>query len=102
MLSIFIFVGIASAFARKAFDKDRNRYLWGTIGVCSYFLLQLLGGILIALIKPEWLENNGILTGISLLFGFIGAGIAYYILNNLSDTEQALDTDNQLLDSHLE
>ena len=38
MLSIFILVSAATAFARLALDKNRNRYLWGAIGVVSYFL----------------------------------------------------------------
>lgn len=97
MLSIFIFAGIATTFARKAYDKDRNRYLWGFIGIASYFLMQVLAGIIMRLTNPDWLNNQGILTGIGLASGFVGVGIAYYFLHNLSDPIE--ETDADLLDS---
>ncbi|MBL7816317.1 MAG: hypothetical protein JNL70_14955 [Saprospiraceae bacterium] len=97
MLSIFILAGIATTFARTAFGKDRSRFVWGFIGVASYFLMQVVAGIVIRFINPDWLTNQGILIGVSLLSGFIGVGIAYYILYNLSDPIE--ETDADLLDS---
>ncbi len=101
MLGIFILVGIATTLARKAFDKDRNRYLWGAIGVVSYYLFQLVAGIFIAFIEPEWLQNQGIVLGLGLGFGFIGVGIAYYILHKLPNPTEVEDSENDLLDAPL-
>ena len=102
MLTIFIFIGIATGFSRLAFDKDRNRWVWGTIGVASYFILQILAGILMALLKPEWLENKGILTTVSMVAGFSGVGIAYYILHQLPSLDENMVVDSQLLDSNMD
>ena len=102
MLTIVIFVGIASSFSRKAHDKNRNRYLWGTIGIVSYFLLQVLAGIIMALIDPKLLENQVIVTIAGLVTGFAGVGLAYYILHKLPDPTEVVEaTDNNLLDSNL-
>jgi predicted Na+-dependent transporter len=98
MLSIFIFFGIASTFSRKAFDKNRNRYVWGTIGVVSYFLLQILAGIVIALVKPEWLDEQVIVTVAGLITGFAGVGAAYYILHKLPDPTEVAAENSGLLD----
>ena len=102
MLIIFILFGIAKTFAQIAHDKNRNRYLWGTIGVLSYYLTQIIAGIIIALVIPEWLENTGIVMAINLISGFSGVGIAYFILNKLSDPTEELEADDDLLDSKLE
>jgi protein-S-isoprenylcysteine O-methyltransferase Ste14 len=98
MLSIFIFLGIATTFARKAYDKNRNRYVWGTIGVVSYFVLQLFAGSLLAVTKPEWLENQAMVTVIGLVTGFAGVGVAYYILNKLPDPTEVEAENSGLLD----
>ena len=98
MLTIFIFIGIAMTFSRKAYDKDRNRYVWGTIGVVSYFLLQIIAGGIIALVKPEWLTEQAIVTVIGLVTGFAGVGVAYYILHKLPDPTEETVENSGLLD----
>lgn len=101
MLSIFILISIATMFSRKAFEKNRNRYGWGTIGVVTFFAAQLIAGVVIALIKPEWLENQGIVTVAGLISGSLGVGVAYYILYKLPDPTEIVGTDSNLLDSDL-
>jgi uncharacterized membrane protein YfcA len=98
MLSIFIFLGIAMSFSRKAYDKDRNRYVWAAIGVVSYFLLQILAGVVIALVKPEWLDKQAIVSVVGLITGFMGVGVAYYILENLPDATEKETENSDLLD----
>ncbi len=102
MLSIFILVSAATTFARLAHDKNRNRYLWGTIGVASYFLTQIIVGILIGLVKPELLEENRTINIIGIACGFMGIGIAYYILKTLPDPTVEVAQNADLLDSHLD
>jgi uncharacterized membrane protein len=101
MLTIFLFIGIASAFARLAFDKERNRVFWGVTGVVSYFLTQFIAGMIIVLINPELLTDGTIVMILNLVFGFLGVGIAYFILNRLPDLREVQDTDTDLLDSNL-
>ncbi len=101
MLSIFILISIASAFSRKAHDKNRNRYGWGTIGVVTFLASQFIGGIIVALINAKLLEDNTIVTVIGLVSGIIGTGTAYYILHKLPDPTEVIETDGDLLDSNL-
>lgn len=101
MLSIFLFFGIATMFSRKAFDKNRNRYLWGTIGVLSYFIMPFIVGIVIAVVSPESLDNERFLNILGIVAGFLGVGVAYFILHKLSDPTENLVADNDLLDSQL-
>jgi hypothetical protein len=102
MLSIFILISVASAFARIAHDKNRNRYLWGTIGVVSYFLSNIIAGVIIAMTRPEWLENQGVIMTLDLTSGFLGIVIAYLILKKLPDPTENPDLDNNLLDSQID
>ena len=101
MLSIFILFSIASAFSRKAHDKNRNRYGWGTIGVVTFFGSQFIGGIIVALINADLLNDQGTVTIIGLISGIIGTGTAYYVLHKLPDPTEIVETDSDLLDSNL-
>ncbi len=103
MLSIFMFVTIATTFSRKAYDKDLNRYLWGTIGILSYFAMQIIAGVIIALTIPDLLNEQGALIAIDLCSGLIGVGIAYFILNRIPDPNDParVGNDDDLLDSNL-
>ena len=101
MLSIFILISIASAFSRKAFDKNRNRYAWGTIGVVTFFASQFIGGIIVALINAELLSDQATVTIVGLVSGILGTGTAYYMLHKLPDPTEIVETDSDLLDSNL-
>jgi hypothetical protein len=98
LFSIFLLISIATSFSRKAYDKDRNRYLWAAIGILSFFIMQAVAGIIIGLVYPELLEQNGWMMAISYASGFAGIGTAWYILNKLPDPQAA---DNSLLDANL-
>lgn len=102
MLSIFILVSAATTFARLAHDKNRNRYLWGTIGVVSYFLTQIIVGIVIGLINPELLQETVFINITGVACGFMGIGIAYYILKTLPDPTEEVTSNPNLLDSNLD
>ncbi len=102
MLSIFIMIGVAMSFARLAHDKDRNRYVWGAIGVVSYFVAQLIAGMVIGLTKPELLQNRGSLSIISIVAGLIGVGIAFFILKRMPNPTEALAAGNDLLDTKID
>ena len=102
MLSIFILVSAATTFARLAHDKNRNRYLWGTIGVVSYFLTQIIVGVLIGLVKPELLEDNVTINILGMVCGFIGMGVAYYILKTLPDPTEEVTSNADLLDTNFD
>jgi hypothetical protein len=102
MLVIFILIGIVTTFSRLAFDKNLNRYLWGTIGVVSYYLAQYIGGFIINSINPEILQDKGALIGIALLLGFTGVGIAYFILYKMPDPNETSVDDSDLLDNKIE
>jgi drug/metabolite transporter (DMT)-like permease len=102
MLSIFLFIGIGSTFARKAFDKDRSRGLWATIGIISYFLMQFVAGVFIFMMMPELLSDDASVLILNLVTGFGGVGIAYYILHRLPDLREEIQAiDDDLLDSNL-
>ena len=88
--------------ALPIYDKNRNRYLWGTIGVVSYFLTQIIVGVLIGLVKPELLEDNVTINILGMVCGFIGMGVAYYILKTLPDPIEEVTSNPDLLDSHLD
>ncbi len=102
MLVIVIIIGIATTFSRLAFDKNLNRYLWGTIGVVSYYLAQFIGGIIINEINPELLQDKGALVGYALLLGFMGVGVAYFILYKMPYPGETIVDDSDLLDNKIE
>jgi hypothetical protein len=102
MLGVFILISIASTFSKIALNKNLNRYLWGAIGVVSYFLAQIIGGVVLAILNEELLNNSGAMIGINLLTGFSGVGIAYYFLQKMPDPNEVISNDNDLLDSNIE
>jgi hypothetical protein len=102
MIAIVIIIAVATTFSRLAFDKNLNRYLWGTIGVVSYYLAQFIGGHILNMINPELLQDSGALIGYALLFGFMGVGIAYFILYKMPDSNETIVDESDLLDNKLE
>jgi hypothetical protein len=102
MLSIIMLITVATTFSRVAYDKDLNRYLWGTIGVLSYFSMQIIAGVVCIIFMPELLQNKIITTILDLSMGLLGVTIAYQILirrPNPNDTPPPASGD--LLDSDL-
>jgi hypothetical protein len=101
MLSIFVLIGVATSFARIAFDKNLNRGLWGTIGVLSYFVSQFVITLIIAAVSPETMADstNGVVY--SLLSGFAGVTIAYIILQRIPDGKDENDNNTNLLDGDI-
>ena len=98
MLSIFIMIGIAISFARIAHDKNRNRFLWGIIGIISYYVTQIIAGIAIAFTYPSLQQNPGGIAAISIAAGFLGVSIAYYFLYQLPDAADENAGEDDLLD----
>jgi hypothetical protein len=102
MLAIFMLISVATTFARIAHDKDFNRFIWGAIGVSSYFIMQVVVGIIVIITMPKLYENTGAKIALDLGSGLLGVSIAYFILKNLhnpNDTPPPASGD--LLDSDL-
>jgi hypothetical protein len=99
MLSIFIAVGIAYAFARKASDKNRNPYVWGVIGMVNFFAAQIVV-VFVAFVKPKWFDSS-VVKMIGLMLCFLVVGVAYYMLHKLPEPTKTVETDSDLLDSNL-
>jgi uncharacterized membrane protein (DUF106 family) len=58
MIGIAILIGIGSIFFKKAKAHELNRILWSIIGVGSYFVSQLIAGVIIGLFSSELLDNR--------------------------------------------
>ena len=102
MLSIFLLIFIGTSFSKLAFDKNLNRYVWGTIGIASYFITQLIAGLIIGVTNPELLSDRGSVTIIGLITGFMGVGIAYFILHRMPVKQENISFDGDLLDSKMD
>ncbi len=102
MLSIFILVGIAKIFAQLAHDKNRNSYLWGAIGVASFYLTQVIIGVIMAIVNPELLEDNLTTSAVGVICGFLGVFVTYYVLKSQRDTTKEIVLNPDLLDSNLD
>jgi hypothetical protein len=102
MLSIFMLISVATTFARIAHDKDLNRYMWGTIGVLSYFIMQIIFGVVFVIFSPELVQNRGAGIILELGGGLSGVGIAYYILKKMPNpNDSPPPASGDLLDSDL-
>jgi peptidoglycan biosynthesis protein MviN/MurJ (putative lipid II flippase) len=101
MLSIFVLIGVATSFARIAFDKNLNRGLWGTIGVLSYFVSQFVITLIIASVSPETMLDNTNRIVYSLLSGIAGVAIAYVVLQRMPDGKDESQNDSNLLDGDI-
>jgi hypothetical protein len=102
MLEIFLLISAASSFAKIAFDKNLNRYLWGSIAVGSYLLGQVLMVFFIALVNPDVLNNTASLTVCGVCGGLICVGIAYVILRRIPEKEDHISINKDLLDSKMD
>ena len=102
MIGIFLLIYIATSFSKLAFDKNLNRYVWGTIGVASYFISQVISGLIISEINPELLNGSGSVTIIGLITGLMGVGIAYLILQRMPEKQDILSFDRDLLDGKMD
>jgi hypothetical protein len=102
MLEIFLLISAASSFAKIAFDKNLNRYLWGSIAVGSYLLGQVFMVFFIALVNPEVLKNSGSLTVCGVCGGLICVGIAYFILQRIPVKTDRISLNKDLLDSKMD
>jgi ABC-type uncharacterized transport system permease subunit len=99
-LNTQILVSIALTFSNLAYSKNLNRYVWGFIGVISYYVAQLLAGIFIAFFSKNLKKDQEALFIIGILAGCLGVGIAYFILQKMPDAEVTKHNRKDLLDSN--
>jgi hypothetical protein len=85
MLLIFILIAISRSFYTLAFGKGRSGASWATIGIATYFGVQILIGLVIGFSGGDY-DGNDI--GMNLLVAAISCACAYIpyrILENLPD-----------------
>jgi Na+/proline symporter len=100
IIVIIILVSIALTFSNLAHSKNLNRYLWGFIGIISYYIAQLLAGVLIVLFSKDLKNNHEAMSVIGILAGLLGVAIAYFILHKMPDAEEIRHNRKDLLDSN--
>jgi peptidoglycan/LPS O-acetylase OafA/YrhL len=100
IIVIVLLVSIALTFSNLAHSKNLNRYVWGFIGVISYYVAQLLAGIFIAFFSKNLKTNQEALFIIGILAGCLGVGIAYFTLQKMPDAEDTRHNRKDLLDSN--
>jgi peptidoglycan/LPS O-acetylase OafA/YrhL len=100
VIVIIILVSIALTFSNLAHSKNLNRYLWGFIGVISYYIAQLLAGIFIAFFSSNLKNDQEALFIIGILAGCLGVGIAYFTLQKMPNAEEIRHNRKDLLDSN--
>jgi hypothetical protein len=102
MIEIFVVISLASTFAKLAFDKNFNRYVWGGIAVGSYIIGQVLMGFIVAATQPSLLDDKITFSLLGIPSGLIGVGIAYIILRRLPEKRDNNALDRDLLDGKID
>lgn len=95
---LVIFIGYA--FYQLAFERNRNQWLWAILSVVTYFLAQVLIGLIIALIKPDMLKNEMGINILGWIGGLLATFVLYMYLKNLPEKEDKILDNNDLLDDN--
>ncbi len=96
---VLIIIGVV--FYNFAKSNKINKAAWVIIGLVSYFVPQLLVGIVIGFTAPQMINERGALTIIGIAVGLIGAVIAYQVMVNYAKKAKIKEVDDSLLDSEL-
>jgi len=96
---VLIIIGIV--FYNYAKSSNINQAVWVLIGLASYFVPQVIVGVVIALVAPHMVNERGMLTIIGIAVGLIGAVIAYQVMVNYAKKAKIKEVDDSLLDSEL-
>jgi hypothetical protein len=104
MLGLLLIYFIWKKFADLAFEFDKNRWLFGILGVisyyASYYLSAFITGILIGVFNPDLLNSiaqHEILFGILIIpFGILGMYGLFVILRK--NWTNAKDVTGELID----
>ncbi len=88
MLEIGIIVGGGFAFYKYAKEHNLLAWLWAIIPALAYFAGAFVAGIIIALVAPEILNEQILLTVIALFSGALFVGIAYFIMTKVASNKQ--------------
>lgn len=91
---------IGYAFRQLAFDRKRNEWLWVILSIVTYFLAQVLIGLIIALIKPDMLKNEMGINILGWIGGLLATFVLYMYLKNLPEKEDKILDNNDLLDDN--
>lgn len=97
---VLIIIGVL--FYNYANSNNINKVLWVIVGLLSYFVPQLIVGVIIGLIAPQMVNDTVSLTIIGIAVGIIGAIIAYQVMVSYSKKEKIIPVDDSLLDSDLD
>lgn len=96
-------VVIGIIFYNYAKSCSINNTVWVLIGLASYFIPQVIVGVVIALVAPQMLKEEVGLNILGMAVGIIGSIITYQIMIKYA-TNNAIkkEVDETLLDSDLE
>ena len=101
MLEIIVVIAVVKAFASLAQSKNRNKFVWGTIGALSYYIPVLTMGLVLfpilvqAGLLPFVTQNNAVLVniGLNLVAGILCCTLAYVLLKSLPDAHDYMGAD---------
>ncbi len=80
-----------------------NNTVWVLIGLASYFIPQVIVGVLILLMAPQMVNDRGMLTIIGIASGILGSIIAYQIMVKYATNNTIKkEGDETLLDNDLD
>jgi len=94
---VLLIIGIV--FYNYANRNNINKAIWVIVGLASYFVPQLIVGVVIGLTNPQMLNERGVITIIGIAVGIVGAMIGYQIMVNYAKKEKEKIVDDNLIDS---
>ena len=94
---VLLIIGVV--FYNYANRNNINKGAWVLVGLASYFVPQLIAGVVIGISNPQMLNERGALTIIGIAVGAVGAIIGYQIMVNYAKKEKQKIVDDNLIDS---
>lgn len=96
MLGILFIYFVGKYFYDLAISHDKNKWLFAILGVVSYYLGTLIGGILLGFlsvllsIEIDW-DNNVLMSVIGLPFGFGTTYLFYHLIKKKWSSEVKIE-----------
>lgn len=103
MIGIIIIIFIGRQFYKLAEQYNQNKWVFGILGILSYYVGAFLGGIILAVLDDflgfglDW-NNNIVLTLIALPFSIGAVYIFYYLLKKSWKNTVVLDKNSEIQD----
>lgn len=101
MLEILLLIFIARYFNRYAKDHQLSAVLWTIMPIVSYILGALIGGVIVAVLAPDVLENTVMLSVIGLPAGTLGIFVCYLIMRSQAKSKADVSSADVLDDEIL-